>query len=301
MRSWFLAVLLVSAWVPAAAWAQGATAAVDDPALRGVLEDARRLELPVEHLESKIREGTLKRVPQARLVSAIETIKQDMERSRALLGGWSAEPGWPSDVAIVAGAQALRSGVDLAAFGPAAKASHGLAPESVILLATDLKLRGVPDGLALDLATAVARSAQTADVPRVLAALERLQRSNGGDLGQAVGALVGATRDAGKPGVGLGSWLDTLGSPPGWSNAGGKAADPDAAFGADKPGGKPRVPPGLEKKGELPGKPDAKPDKPTKPDKPAIGDQGKPANPGNSGKTPAGGKTPPGQAKDKSK
>lgn len=271
--------LVLAAWLPGAALAVGG----DDSPLSAIVGAAREVGLPAEVLESKIREGQLKRVPPERLLAVIEGLKNDLQRSRDALTGWPGM-GTPDAEAIVAGAQALRSGVDLGALAAAMEMEQALAPEAVIRLATDLRLRGVPSADSNRLAARVAKAGSAADVARVLAALDRL-RAAGGDAGAAATALMGAAdrldarRDARQ---GFGPWLDALGTPQGAPGTpGSKGLDPDLSGAAATQGQK--VPPGQVKKGTS--------------EPPATGSGKVPPGQAKDGPSAGGGANPPGQQK----
>ena len=263
------------------AYGQETNGGVRDSSVDAVLESARAAGLPVSYLESKVREGKAKHVSDARLVAAITAMRDQLVVARDELRSWGDDAGLADGRTIVAAAQALRSGVPLKQLaGPTRVArEHGVAAETVLQLATDLKLRGVSDDASVELARAVAMHGRPEDAQRVLLALDRLQRENGGDLGVATGALLGATKSQGKA---FGHTLDTLGNPPGWSGApGSKGADPDVGYGAGGKNGEPRVPPGQAKKAA---------------EEPKVKDD----NPGKSGSSNAGGnKAPKGTSKDK--
>lgn len=218
-----------------------------DTGVEAVLESARAAGLPVSYLEGKVREGRAKHIQQAGLVAAITTMRDQLVAARDELRGWGDDAGLTDDSTIVAAAQALRSGVPLKELAGATREAreHGVPAATVLLLATDLKLRGVSDNDSVELARAVAAHGRPEDAQRVLFALDRLQHENGGDLGTAAGALLDATRNQGQA---FGQTLDTLGNPPGWGGApGGKGADPDVGYGASGKDGAPRVPPGQAK------------------------------------------------------
>lgn len=268
--SWL--ALLLTVWLPGAATAQ-APGELSGP-LGEVVREAREQGLPADVLERKIREGQLKRVSEERLMEAVTGLRGDLLRARESLVAWYGAEA--SRDAIIAGAQALRSGVELESLSGAITAST-LSPEVVIRFATDLRLRGVPADLALGLTRSVAAGAP-GDVARVLGALDRLGSSHGGDMAAAARELAGAAarNDARR---GFGPWLDSLGGPPGSAAMPGvKGGDPDTGDGK-------RVPPGLLKKD------------------PAATNPGASGNPGTAG-APGQNKdkpVPPGQAKDKDK
>ena len=279
MRKVYWLALMLAAWLPGASLAQ-APSDLTGP-LGEAVRVAREQGLPAEVLESKVREGRLKRVPPERLLEAVNGLRDDLLRARDELASWPGA-GVPSKDAIIAAAQALRSGVDLAGLADAVQGSRVLAPEAVIRLATDLRLRGVPASEAETLTRAVAAGAAPHDVARVLGALDRLRASHGGDGAAAARELAGAAR-RNTARRGFGAWLDALGGPSGSSAMpGGKGVDPDV--GAGGAGDTKRVPPGLAKKD-----PEA-----TNPG--ASGTTGKPDVPPGQAKDKD---VPPGQAKDK--
>lgn len=200
--------ILVIASAPAFAGAQGQTfdtrlagrldAATRD-ALAPVLDSARADGLPVEPLVDKALEGASKRATGDRIVAAVRTLRTDLDAARAALGAGSSEQ------EIIAGASALRAGVDAGVLGKlrADRPGHPLTVPLAVL--TDLIARGVPvDTAAAVVATLERGGAPDGDFVALRGNVERDVRAG------ALPAVAASVRARGVPGV--------LGAPPGQVN-----------------------------------------------------------------------------------
>jgi len=151
------------------------------PAAREALvalgDSARAARLPVEPLYAKAAEGALKGADDARIVAAVRKLAHELEAARAALGAG----GSPDEV--LAGATALRLGVDLdalrrlAAANAAANAARGAsaAPLTVPLgVVSNLVTRGVPADVAMaTVGRLVARGVSAAEYVALSDAVDR--------------------------------------------------------------------------------------------------------------------------------
>lgn len=201
------AVLLMVALAPAFAGAQAGEPSLDAQlqarvdattrsALAPVLDSARIDGLPTTPLIEKALEGASKRATSARIVAAVRALRADLGAARAALGTASSEE------EIVAGASALRAGVDATTLGQlrAERPGHALTVPLAVL--TDLIARGVPvDTAAEVVASLERRGAPDGDFVALRGNVERDVRAG------ALPAVAAAVRAHGVPGV--------LGAPPG--------------------------------------------------------------------------------------
>ena len=144
--------LCAMALVPAAAGAQGGRAdyrlarRLDEPTRRlvvSVVDSARAAGLPTEPLVDKALEGASKRAPGEAIVRAVRTLAVDLTAARQVLGAGSL----PSE--LVAGAAALRSGVEADALRTLRSDRPGQPLTVSLGVLTDLVASGVPaDGAA---------------------------------------------------------------------------------------------------------------------------------------------------------
>ncbi|HEX6965883.1 MAG TPA: hypothetical protein VF166_08780, partial [Gemmatimonadaceae bacterium] len=152
--------------------------------------------LPTTPLIEKALEGASKRATSARIVAAVRALRADLGAARAALGTASSEE------EIVAGASALRAGVDATTLGQlrAERPGHALTVPLAVL--TDLIARGVPvDTAAEVVASLERRGAPDGDFVALRGNVERDVRAG------ALPAVAAAVRAHGVPGV--------LGAPPG--------------------------------------------------------------------------------------
>ncbi|HEX5438399.1 MAG TPA: hypothetical protein VFW98_14690 [Gemmatimonadaceae bacterium] len=106
--------------------------------LAPVLDSARATGLPTEPLVEKALEGASKRAPGARIVAAVRALRGDLETARAALGtGSSAQE-------IVAGAGALRAGVDASHLQQLRADRPGRSLAIPLTVLGELIARGVP-------------------------------------------------------------------------------------------------------------------------------------------------------------
>jgi len=117
-------------------------------ALEPLLDSARAAGLPTDPLIEKALEGASKRATGARIVAAVRALQADLGAARSALGATSSEE------EIVAGASALRAGVDAASLGQLRADRPGRSLTVPLAVLTDLIVRGVP----VDTAAAVVAS-----------------------------------------------------------------------------------------------------------------------------------------------
>jgi len=158
-----------ASWPP---WLLGPTRA----ALEALADSARRAGLPAAPLYAKAAEGVLKGADDARIVSAVRTLRRELAAVRAVLGPAA------SVSELVAGASAVHAGVPAAtlhALGEArarapdaARRARSLAVPFVV--AADLVLRGVsPDVAAASMTALLARGAPDAHFSQLWRGVEQ--------------------------------------------------------------------------------------------------------------------------------
>jgi hypothetical protein len=179
-----------------------------------IVVDAEAAGIPTEPLLDKALEGAAKRVPTDRVIAAVSSYSRSLAESRSLVGSGH------DAAAVVAGADALRRGVDPQTVRSLAGASSaGLAVPLVVL--GDLIEAGVPQQEAFAVVEgALSQQHGPDEILAIPGAVRRLMR-DGQSASQAAGAVGNA--------IGHGKFKDVVG--------------PHGRAGASPPKGPP-VPPG---------------------------------------------------------
>lgn len=226
-----------------------------DPAVRAAIEqtvaEATSQGLPTEPLIDKALEGMAKGAAPARIVAAVRTLASGLASARRELGPATR----PAD--LVAGAEALRAGVEPAALERLRQSRPNASLLMPLVVLADLISRGVPAGTAADAVLMLAgRGASDADfgamqqeihhdiqagAPPASAAAVRSRGRDKSGGGQAPGQ---ARPPTGAPGGGAaGSDKPTGARPKSPGQPAGAKPNTPGRPGVGKPGGLPKRPP----------------------------------------------------------
>jgi hypothetical protein len=162
------------------------SARIDD-----VLASARKAGVPEDVLITKALEGAAKGVPGTRVVEALRSYSERLQRADRLLGGSAGSP------ILVAAADALQKGVDPNAVGEVGRAAGG-DPLPLVVLG-DLRDAGVPVDQAVEVVRQALKQGRHGDQLLEVSAEVRRAIRAGKPPGQAAQEVGRALQGAGAP------------------------------------------------------------------------------------------------------
>ena len=189
-----------------------------DPIVEREIARASGRGLPTEPLRAKVREGRLKRAPDARIRLAVLALVSRLDTARAALGPTA------STAELIAGADALSAGADVAAVRAVVAASMARGASVPLGALAQLVASGVPSPRAVSMILDLIRRRATAT--QVIAFGNAVERDAAGGLPASEAAQFRWREFGGSSASGTATGNDAAPASPGTLNSGGAPTSP---------------------------------------------------------------------------